>query len=179
MKKLTLVSVALVALILSAVPVSAQTYLTTTILANAITSPSATSVVVVSATTADVGGYLYIDHEAMLILSISGTTITVARGQQGTAAATHAGDATTGATVIIVPKAALAASGRYGLAALGQSDPPAGSCTPSSYRYLPIINVATGNVWTCRWFGSGTQTSKIWAATNIVSLNGQSSLIVQ
>lgn len=175
MKRILIV---LVALFLSAVPLSAQTYLTTTTLVNAISSPTQSSVVLLSASTAEVGGMLFIDHEALQILSVSGTTIGVARGQQGTKAGTHAGT-TTGAIVVILPKASLAASGPFGLSALGQSDPPAGSCTTSAYRYLPIINAATGDIWTCRWVGSGTLTSKVWARTNIVSINGQTSLIVQ
>lgn len=164
-----------------AAPSLAQTFLTTTTLNTAITSTSAQSISVLSATTIDVGSILYLDHEAMQVNAISGTTISVSRGVQGTAAGLHAAGtaANGGATVIIAPKASLAGSGPFGLSVIGQSDPPAGACTTVGYRYLPIINVVTGNVWSCRWVGTGTQTSKVWAATNIQSVNGQTSLIVQ
>jgi hypothetical protein len=156
-------------------PSLAQTTLTTTTLSNAITSASGQTVVVLSATTVDVGTILYIDHEAMQVNAINGTTLSVSRGVQGTAANTHAGG-TGGATVIIAPKASLAGNGPFGLSVISQSDPPAGTCTPAQYRYLPIINAVTGNVWQCRYIGTGTV--RVWAATNIVAVNGQTSLLV-
>lgn len=175
------IAIVLVLILAWAAPSLAQTYLTTTTLVNAITTTTQSSIVVLSASTIEVGGMLYMDHEAMGVLSVSGTLIGVSRGQQGTAAAPHAAGtaANGGATVIIAPKAALAGSGPYGLSAFGQSDPPAGVCTTAPYRYLPIVNVVTGNVWSCRWVGTGTQTAKVWAATNIVSINGQTSIAVQ
>lgn len=179
--KLKTFAVALIALLLSAVPLSAQTFLTTTTLNTAVTSTTAGTISVLSASTIDVGSILYLDHEAMQVNAINGTTISVSRGVQGTAAGLHAAGLASngGTTVIIAPKASLAGSGPFGLAAIGQSDPPAGACTTTAYRYLPIINVVTGNVWSCRWVGTGTQTSRVWAATNIQSVNGQTSLIVQ
>jgi hypothetical protein len=168
--KLKTVAVVL-ALILSAVPLSAQTYLTTTTLASAVSSASADSVSLTSATGVAAGGVIYVDREAMGVLSVSGTTVRVTRGQLGTKGATHA----SGADVIIVPAAALQGP----LAAVGQSDPPYGSCVTSNYRYLPIINVVTGDVWSCRWSGAGTQTAKQWRATNTIAVNGTGSLIVQ
>lgn len=179
--KMKTFGVALLALILSAVPLSAQTFLTTTTLTSAVTSTTQTTFVVLSATTIEVGGMLYLDREAVQVTSVSGLNIGVARGQLGTKANTHAAGtlANGGAVVVIVPKAAQAGSGPYGLAAIGQVDPPPGSCTTASYRYLPIINAVTGDIWSCRWVGSGTNTSKVWASTNIVMTNGQTSLIVQ
>lgn len=162
-------AVALLALILSAVPLSAQTYLTTTTLSSAVTSISADTIVVASATTAVAGGYVYIDHEAMLIISVSGTSLRVARGQSGTGGATHA----SAATVIIFPLAALTGS----LPAFGQADPPYGTCTPGNQRFLPIVNVVTGNVWLCRYIAAAA-VSRTWASTNIVMQNGVSSLLL-
>lgn len=166
MKRILITLVAL--LTFAAVPTSAQTYLTSTTLSAAVTSASADTVTVASATTAAAGGMIYVDREAMSIISVSGTSLRVARGQQGTTAATHA----SGATVIIAPVAAL----RGALAAFGQSDPPYGTCTPGNHAYLPIVNVVTGNVWLCRYVG--TMTVRTWAATNIVMVNGQTSLLI-
>jgi hypothetical protein len=174
MKKTT-IAVALLALILSAAPSLAQTFLTTTTLGSAVSSATADTVVVASASTVAAGGVLYVDRELMGVVSVSGTTVRVTRGQQGTKAGPHG----SGAIVIVGPAASLQGSGPFGLSSFGQADPPAGACTTSPYRYLPIVNVVTGDVWSCRWVGSGTQTTKVWAATNIVSVNGQTSLIVQ
>lgn len=156
-----------------AAPSLAQTYLTTTTLSSAVVSTTADTVVLASATNVAVGGVLYVDRELMQVIAVSGTTIRVTRGQQGTKAAPHGASS----TVIVGPVASLQASGPYGLASFGQADPPMGSCTTSAYRYLPIVNVVTGDVWSCRWVGSST--TKVWAATNIVMTNGQTSLIVQ
>lgn len=165
MKRILFTLVAL--LTLWAVPTSAQTYLTSTTLSTAVTSVSADTVVVASASTVAVGGYLYVNHEAMQVVSISGTSIRVARGQQGTAATTHSASA----TVIVFPVASLQGA----LPAFGQRD-PAGSCTPGNHRYLPIVNVVSGNVWLCRYVAAGG--ARQWAATNIVMVNGQTSLLI-
>lgn len=170
MKRLVLTLVLILGL---AGPSLAQTFLTTTTFVTAV-SATADTVVLTSATGVAVGGVLYADHELMNVMAVSGTSVRVSRGQLGTAGAPHAGGST-GAIVIVAPRAAQQGA----LAAIGQSDPPAGSCTTSGYPYLPIINVVTGNIWSCRWVGSGTLTQKQWAATNIVMVNGQTSLIVQ
>ncbi len=159
--------ITLVALFLSAVPLSAQTYLTTTTLSNAVTSPSGDTVVLASASTAAVGGALYVDREAMSIIAISGTSIRVARGQLGTSGATHA----SAATVIIFPVAAQQGA----LPAYGQSDPPNGTCTPGNHRFLPIVNVVSGNVWLCRFLTAGGV--RQWAATNAVLVTYNSLLL--
>lgn len=170
MKRIALVLVLILGL---AAPSLAQTFLTTTTLSTAVGSPTADTVVLASATTAAAGGVLYIDRELMGIVSVSGTSVRVTRGQQGTAAAPHGASS----IVIIGPAASLQASGPYGLSSFGQSDPPMGSCTTAPYRFLPIINVVSGDVWSCRWIGGSA--TKVWAATNVVYMNGVNSLIVQ
>lgn len=161
MKKLILI---LTLLTLAAVPVSAQTYLTSTTLSSAVTSPTQTQIVVASATGIAAGGALYVDHELMIVTAVSGTTITVTRFQ---APNTHAASS----TVIIIPAAARAT-------ALVTRDPRAGSCTLTDYQYLPIINTDTGNVWLCRYIGTAVTASRVWAATNITAVNGQTSLLL-
>jgi hypothetical protein len=177
MKKLILV---LTLLTLAAVPVSAQTYLTTTTLTAAITTPSSsapagTTINISSATTAAVGGQVYIDHEVMGITAINGTILTVTRGQQGTAATTH----NSGAVVIIAPVAAL--RGNFPGGVFTQLTPSglSGSCTASNYQYLPIVDVSTGNVYLCWAQGSsGPNAGRLWHATNTVSVNGVYSLLL-
>lgn len=172
MKKLI---IALTLLTLAAVPVSAQTYLTTTTLSAAVTTPTATTqagnvINLTSATTAAVGGAVYIDHELMTITAISGTRLTVVRGAGGTVATTH----NNGATVIIAPVAALTGV----IPAFTQlgGRPLAGSCNPANYRYLPIVDTDSGNVHLC-WDKGGGQ-GRIWSFTNLYPPNGLPSLLV-
>lgn len=170
MKKLILV---LTLLTLAAVPVSAQTYLTATTLSNAVTSTSADRIVVASATTAAVGGAVYIDHELMSIRAISGTTLTVSRGQQGTAATTH----NAAAAVIIAPVAALQGPTPAFTQLAGRT--LAGSCNPVNYPYLPIVDTDSGNVFLCWAQGSsGPNASRLWHGTNTVGINAVYSLLV-
>lgn len=131
-----------------------QTYATNTTLSAAVTSASATTIRVTSATGFTVGYTLYLDGEAMSINAVSGTTITVFRGAFGTMAGTHAN----GATVIVGPPSMFSTM-----------DPPMGSCTPGNYANLPLVNIITGDVWICRYVASspmGGATNRIWTATN-------------
>lgn len=169
--KLKTVAVALLALVLSAVPLSAQTYLSSTTFSSAVTSTSATQVRVASATGVVVGGGLYVDREYMTVTSVSGTLIGVIRGSMGTKAGLH----TTAANVIVAPLAAL----RGALPAFGQTDPAIGSCNPASHAYLPIINVVSGDLWLCWAQGSsGFNAQRLWHATNVGSVNGTASLLL-
>lgn len=160
----------LVAVLLVSLPASAQTYLTSTTLSGAVNNAQ-TTLVVASATGIAAGGALYIDRELVTVRSVSGTTITVNRGQGGTVANAHG----TSRTVIILPAAALGAGG-----AITQVDPSGtdgvGSCTLTSQRYQPIINVTNGNVWLCR-YTAAAQTSRVWAATNNVLITYNSLLL--
>jgi hypothetical protein len=166
MKKLILI---LALSLFSVVPAWAQTYLTTTTLNGAVTSASATSINLTAATTAAVGGAIYVDHEAMTITAVSGTRISVVRGAMGTNAATHA----TGATVIIAPVAALQGTVPAFTQLNGRQ--MAGSCNPANYRYLPIVDTDSGNVFLCWAFADGGP--RVWSFTNIVRNNGQTSLL--
>jgi hypothetical protein len=146
----------LLALVLS-VSASAQTYLTSTTNSAAI-SASQTSFAVASATGIAAGGQLYVNRELMSVRSVSGTTITVVRGQAGTVANAHGASQ----TVIIIPAAAVPT-------VTTAVDPSpingVGTCTPSNHQYLPIINVGNGNIWLCR-YTAAAQSARVWAATN-------------
>lgn len=146
----------LLALTLVSVPVSAQTYLTSTTNSAAM-SASATTFAVASASGIAVGGGLYINREYMSVRAVSGTNVTVQRGQAGTTANAHGASQ----TVIIIPAAAVPT-------VITSTDPSpvngVGTCSAAQHQYLPIINVATGNVWLCRYVSAAS--AIVWAATN-------------
>ncbi len=157
-----------VALFLS-VPVSAQTYLTSTTNTNAVTA-SQTTWVVGSNTGMAVGGALYVNREYVTITAVTGTTgVTVRRGQVGTVANAHGASQ----TVIIIPVAAVPT-------VTTNIDPTpidgVGTCTLTAHQYLPIINVISGNIWLCR-YTAAAQTSRVWAATNQTLVTYNSILI--
>lgn len=135
-------------------PLTAQTTLSNTTWASAV-SQTTTTVSVTSAATMAVGDLIYSDHEAMVITAISGTTITVQRGMEGTSPAPHRN-----ASIIFsgVPD-------RFYV-----NDPPFGDCSPrASIRFLPWINVRTGTLWTC----DGAN----WRATNTLFLTFNSTIV--
>lgn len=76
---------------------------------------------------------IYIDRELMTVLSVSGNTVTVMRGQGGTNAKAHI----SGAQVWAGPPSAFA-----------NSD-PSGACTATAQPYTPTINTDTGRLWVC------------------------------
>lgn len=127
----------------------AQTTATRTTLA-ADLSATATVMSVTSATGFTVGNFVYADAEQMLIRAISGTSITVQRGVNGTAARAH-----DNAEVVLT-----GASDHF-----KTNDPDFGAdCTRGSGQaaYLPWVNVRTGVVWGCYpaaggWIGTTTQ----------------------
>lgn len=129
-----------VALFLS-VPVSAQTYLTSTTNSAALNA-SQTVFTLASGSGVAVGGGLYINREYMSVRAISGAVVTVLRGQAGTIATAHG----ISQTVVIIPAAAVAS-------VVSGNDPSqtngVGACTATAHRYLPIINVTAGNLWLC------------------------------
>jgi len=127
-------------------PVGAQTYLTATTLNGAITSTSATTLTLTSASTVTTTTLLFVDRELMRVTAINGTTISVIRGAGGTRADTHA----TSANVLIVHPEAVV----NGFA----NEEPAGSCTAANYPYLPLVDVGSGFLWSCR--------SGVWKATS-------------
>jgi hypothetical protein len=128
-------------LLLAASMASAQTTTGQTTLAAAVTTVSETSIRVALATGFTAGTtYAYADGELMAVTSVSGTTIGVLRGANGTRAVTH----TSGAVVWIGPFSAYRATDARG------------SCTATNEAYLVQINLQTGNIFNCvnsKWQG--------------------------
>lgn len=134
LKSLLLVAVAALSIAVSA---SAQTAVTSTTLAAAVTTVDANTVLVASATgfTAGTTG-LYVDREFMLVTAVNGTTISVVRGANSTAGATHL----SGAAVFVGPLS------RGPFVSVDKS----GSCTSTNEAYLPVFNVLTGKQFDCK-----------------------------
>jgi hypothetical protein len=114
---------------------------TATKLSAAITSTSATRLTVALATGITANStVLYItdgtggNNEAVFVNSVSGTTIGVTRGYNGTQANTHL----LGAVVLVGP----AGAGPF------VSVDPSGSCTAAS-SWTPTVNILSGNQWIC------------------------------
>ncbi|HEX3941588.1 MAG TPA: hypothetical protein VHX11_08920 [Acidobacteriaceae bacterium] len=139
MKKLISILSLFAALALSA---SAQTSLTGTTLASAVTSNSSQTVVLTSATGVVANQtLLFVDKEAMFVNAVNGTTIKVFRGYQGTPVAHHL----SGAGVLLGPAAAFNPI-PFGVNAAGD---PSGMCTPGNTLYTPYVNTKNGNQWLC------------------------------
>lgn len=157
----------LLVVLLVAVPVSAQTYLTTTTTTAAIPAgvvPNQT-ITVTSATDIEVNGSLYIDHELFGVVAVSGTRITVSRTQRPTA---HVNGSR-----VIVAKANQKASV---MLSTNAAQSLVGACTASQQSFLPKIDTTLGNVYLC-WDRSSTGAGAQWSYTNIQAGNGQSSLL--
>lgn len=164
MKRLILT---LLVALLVAVPVSAQTYLTTTTTSTAISGdviPNQT-IRVASATDIEANGSLYIDHELFGVVSVSGTTVTVSRTQRPTA---HVSGSR-----VIVAKASQKAST---MLAHEAAQKLVGACTAAQYSFLPKIDTDLGNVYLCRDISS-TGVGAQWQFTNIQGTNGAGSLL--
>lgn len=123
------------------VPAHAQTTVTSTTTSAAVTA-STNTVTLASLTNAVAGAGLYMDREAMSIVSVNATTLQarVIRGVDGTGAASHA----SGVTVYVGPTSGITGAGPF-----WQSDPPFGTCSSSAEQYSLRINVANGRVWAC------------------------------
>lgn len=149
---------------------TAQTSVTSTILSAAL-GQTDTTMYVASATgfTASSGTatyYAYIDRELVGIRAVSGTTITITRGQQQTKAMPHR----VSSVVFVGPAVAFA-----------QSDPGSGQCTlQTSQQYTPVINIVNGNVWNCSQLRTAAQSSAgsgisgnatgLWQASNLLGV---------
>lgn len=158
---------ALVAVAFLAVPASAQTYLTDTTLSAAITATQ-TQFTVASATDIEAGGALYIDHEYMDVVSVSGTRVTVSRTQRPTAHVS--GSVVYVATRAQKPRVMLPHDGarRAGTCSTSTSYVASTALATVSGGILPIIDIDTGNIYGCRRVGDGWQ----WVYTNVQDLNG-------
>ena len=119
-----------------AITANAQVYsLTQTTLSSAIATGAVQTFTVASATgiTVSPATYLYVEQEAMLVLAVNGTAITVARGQNTTKAAGH-------------PTAAMVLIGSPDW--FSDTD-PTGACVTASTKTAPHVNVLTGKEWLC------------------------------
>lgn len=134
MKRIILI----LACLLIAGSVSAQTATTTTTLSSALTTGAGRTVVVASATGVAAQSLLFIDGELMTVQSVSSTTAQVARGAGGTAAVPHAANA-----IVYV---ATQAQAPY---VFLQADKPQGACTSTNEQFLPQVNSRNGNIWDC------------------------------
>jgi len=150
----------LIALALSA-SAFGQAAFTTTTLSSAV-GPTTNNVVVASATGVTAPGLptsaggigspsgnavtvLYVDREEMRVNGVSGTTINVERGYEGTRQTPHF----SGAKVWVGP----------GTASYFTKVPPYGSCVAANLTVLPRIDTATGNIWTC---AGQSATTQVW-----------------
>lgn len=172
MKTITRLLIALLFVGLVTLPVSTQTYLTTTTLASAVTSLTTTTVFLTSTagiTAAYCGGTvqgcgLFVDREVMSVTSVpvSGQVQVTRAAYSGTTASTHL----SGRVVIIAPLSAFSGSDYDGT--IGRT--PGGPCTAANMKYLPIVNVTNGNVWLCRpgvaSVNGSVTSSATWVATN-------------
>jgi len=137
--------------VLWASSVGAQTFITTTTLASAVTATQSSIIVTSAAGAWTIGNYAYVDYEVLKITNVSGTLIGVARQQFGTKANAHA----SGTTILA------GNGGHFRNMATYQHSPPVGACVRSSQPYLPIIDYTSGNIWTCnsssaKWIGTNT-----------------------
>lgn len=157
MRNITKITILAALLLLVGAPVYAQTVLTPTTLSAAVSSGSIKTIVVASATGFTAGQTVaYVDRELMNVLAVNGTTITVARGMNGTAATPHA----SGAYVFVgVPQAF-------------STSTPAGSCTRSNELYLPKIDTKTGYISDClggQWVAGDVGTAPLAADWKVKS----------
>jgi hypothetical protein len=136
----------------AAAPGLAQTTVSSTTLSNAVDAAQ-TRFVVASATDLSAGYTLFVDREAMKVNSVSGTTVTVRRGADGTAARAHAASA----IVYHGPTTEFYASEVV----------PGSTCTATAEAYLPRIVLPTGNVYQCtnsQWYAIGSEIGSIQAS---------------
>lgn len=134
-----------------AAPVSAQTILASTLL-NATITATQTTLVAVSPVGFVVNNYVFAEGEAMQIRAVVGTTITVTRGVLSTRGAAHA----VGAALLTGVAAHFVNMG-------SQHTPPIGYCVRAAQLFLPLIDVTSGNIWTCN-------ASNQWVGTNVAKL---------
>lgn len=139
-------------------PLAAQTALSATTLAAAVTDTSGQTVSLTSATGVTAPGtgatlvYLLVDREIMAVRAITSTLASVQRGQNGTRATTHI----SGAYVTVVPPRAVV------------NYVPSGQCTRANLAYVPVVVGGTvaqgvnGDTYDCL----GLTTVGQWVQTN-------------
>ena len=144
MKKLV-VLFAFVALLVA--PVFAQVTMIPTTFSSAVTSTSATQVVVTAATGLNSNSYaitagssyLYADGELMAVNAVNGTTLSVTRGYSGSRAILH-----TTSTPVFVGPANFFSSARPGLSAATGT-----ACTANTFPAVPRPDVQSQDIYTC------------------------------
>jgi hypothetical protein len=138
-------------------PASAQVYnLTQTSLSTPIASGAVQNITLTSATNITVGTMVYVEQEAMLVLTANGTAFSVARGQNTTKAVGH-------------PTLAMVLAGNPDW--FSDND-PTGACVTASTKTAPHVNTITGKQWLCStvtlsWvpgFANYTQFPRVTAA---------------
>lgn len=141
-----------------------QTLMVTTTLSAANTNSSAQKLVVTSATGINAPSttdntkatFLYVDRELLYVTAVSGTTVTVVRGQEGTVGTTHA----SGAVVFVIPAYLSTSQG----GPVGSPGGAGGSCTRTNELLLPRLNYSTGIISDClggQWVsGDASQTTR-------------------
>jgi hypothetical protein len=97
----------------------------------------------VTAATNTVNTVLFVDREAMDVISVTGTRVSVHRSRNGSLLTAHA----SGATVYLGAPAAFATAD------------PVGPCAAATSGYAPRIVPSTGNLWEC--YGS------VWTQANL------------
>ena len=150
-----------------------QISLTQTTLASAVTQ-TADRIVVASATGISAGTALYIQDfnavrgELVKVVSVTGLTVRIIRGQVGAQTA-H----TSGSMVLIAPTP----SAFY-------TSNPQGACTATAVQYTPYVNTTTGEQWLCssvlgswvRGFGSDGDmsgpTAAVASAAGLITPSG-------
>jgi len=138
MKRITTLLLGLLAVFALAIPAGAQTAVTQTTLNGAV-AVGDQSLTLTSATGVVAGSQLFVDREAIQVVSISGTLAQVRRGADGTTAGAHA-------TLSIIYAGPTA--GVIGTPYVA-SDPALGTCVASTEVYTLRINVRNGFVWKC------------------------------
>ena len=144
----------------------AQTATTQTTLNGAISTSAVKVFTVLSATgitasTASVQRFLYVDSELMQIQAISGSVVTVIRGAERTSATAHA----TGAPVWFGTIGGIDSSGNsFGV--FLDKDPVPAVCIQANQAFSPIIAYKSGTIWTCvnQAFTNNTGNTPTWVA---------------
>lgn len=153
MKNLILLLAVVLAVVGISAPLQAQSNMTVTTLSAAV-SRTATTIKVTSATGFSVATFplqnaVYVDQELMLITGVSGTTITVQRGQAQSFQSAHASGA-----YAIAGAMTSVSNGTTTGSGFAQNS-PVGACTPANNGTLPVVNVRTNQWYNCAGDNSG------------------------
>jgi hypothetical protein len=143
---------ALLAMVAAASPVYAQATLNSTTLSAAIDAAQ-TTITVASATNVAANYILFVDQEAMRVISLTGTQVRVVRGHGGTGARAHSASA-----VIYTGPATYYSANEV---------VPGSTCTSTAEVALPRIVLPTGNVYQCTnsiWYALGSMVGAIQAS---------------